>query len=446
MYDVNKWIIAEHPNYLFGKLNLANEYYLKQEYEKIPTVLGREMELASLYPHRKTFHLNEVTSFLKNAILYYTAIEDFEQAEIRYDLMIQIAPDSADTEMIKNHFFATRMLARQKRYEEEEKTRLSVITKSQEVSTVSEQPTFHHVEIIELYGFGFDVKKGKLENIMSLPRETLIQDLELVLQDSIKRYSYFHKLARQDEWNEEAFNFVIHAIFILGELKASTSMNTIFHVLSQSDEYLELYLGDFLTEILWEPLYKIAENNLQLCKEFLFKPGVSTYSKATFLDVAEQIALHNPKRNNEIGNLFNDVIQFFLNSDINDNVIDSDLIGLMICNVLNIKGVELLPGIKEMFERGIVSTKICGSWMDVNVALSQPDDFDNRREILSIFDRYKGITLTWARFKEEESYSEFNYNDQFDQLFKPAKAKRKIGRNEPCPCGSGKKFKKCCLN
>ncbi|MGB5261359.1 MAG: SEC-C metal-binding domain-containing protein, partial [Gammaproteobacteria bacterium] len=21
---------------------------------------------------------------------------------------------------------------------------------------------------------------------------------------------------------------------------------------------------------------------------------------------------------------------------------------------------------------------------------------------------------------------------------------RKVGRNEPCPCGSGKKFKKCC--
>jgi len=22
----------------------------------------------------------------------------------------------------------------------------------------------------------------------------------------------------------------------------------------------------------------------------------------------------------------------------------------------------------------------------------------------------------------------------------------KVGRNEPCPCGSGKKYKKCCLN
>lgn len=24
--------------------------------------------------------------------------------------------------------------------------------------------------------------------------------------------------------------------------------------------------------------------------------------------------------------------------------------------------------------------------------------------------------------------------------------KSKIGRNDPCPCGSGRKYKKCCLN
>ena len=27
---------------------------------------------------------------------------------------------------------------------------------------------------------------------------------------------------------------------------------------------------------------------------------------------------------------------------------------------------------------------------------------------------------------------------------KPATAEKKVGRNEPCPCGSGKKFKNCC--
>ena len=34
-------------------------------------------------------------------------------------------------------------------------------------------------------------------------------------------------------------------------------------------------------------------------------------------------------------------------------------------------------------------------------------------------------------------------------LLNPIKTKlteKKVGRNEPCPCGSGKKYKKCCSN
>ena len=27
---------------------------------------------------------------------------------------------------------------------------------------------------------------------------------------------------------------------------------------------------------------------------------------------------------------------------------------------------------------------------------------------------------------------------------KPVSAQKKVGRNDPCPCGSGKKYKKCC--
>jgi SWIM/SEC-C metal-binding protein len=27
---------------------------------------------------------------------------------------------------------------------------------------------------------------------------------------------------------------------------------------------------------------------------------------------------------------------------------------------------------------------------------------------------------------------------------KPREAQKKVGRNEPCPCGSGKKYKRCC--
>lgn len=31
-----------------------------------------------------------------------------------------------------------------------------------------------------------------------------------------------------------------------------------------------------------------------------------------------------------------------------------------------------------------------------------------------------------------------------DMPVEHAKAERSVGRNDPCPCGSGKKYKKCC--
>jgi tetratricopeptide (TPR) repeat protein len=41
--------------------------------------------------------------------------------------------------------------------------------------------------------------------------------------------------------------------------------------------------------------------------------------------------------------------------------------------------------------------------------------------------------------------SEPDLSDLFAQVEQPVLRERKIGRNAPCPCGSGKKYKKCCL-
>ena len=66
------------------------------------------------------------------------------------------------------------------------------------------------------------------------------------------------------------------------------------------------------------------------------------------------------------------------------------------------------------------------------------------------------IELDEAHEKERsEKSKEFNRNlNKLRSLFNemalsemvknPPAKKKKIGRNEPCPCGSGKKYKKCC--
>lgn len=446
MHDTNKWIIAEHPDYLFGKLNLANEYYLNEEYGKIPDVLGHEMELKALYPDRDTFHLNEVLSFYKSTVLYFLAIGDFEEAEMRYDIMLELSPDSDVTEFATQQILLARLKLSSQRFEEEQKSKIAVETSSQEITTKSKAPHFNHKEIEWLYSNGLYMGEDKLNKILSLPKDTLVQDLELVLQDSIDRYTYFDELVYENGWDEETINFVVHAIFLLGELQAEDSLDAIFNMLSQSDDYIELYFWDFIS-ILWEPFYKIAFNRLKDCKQFMFKPGINTYSRSNFIDVVEQLALHHPERRSEALAWYSDVIQFYLNSSLDDNVIDSDLIGLLVWSLIDIKGSELLPDIEKLFEGGLVSEGICGDFEKVKEAFKRPENHNKKREILPIAERYKEITSTWAGYNEEYSSSDFDDDEGYFNLSETyQRAEPKIGRNEPCPCGSGKKYKKCCLN
>ena len=49
-----------------------------------------------------------------------------------------------------------------------------------------------------------------------------------------------------------------------------------------------------------------------------------------------------------------------------------------------------------------------------------------------------------AVIKEPARQMKLNYNRGADSSVHTARHGRKIGRNDPCPCGSGKKYKKCC--
>lgn len=446
MYETNRWIVSEHPNYLFGKLNLANEYYLKKEYHKMPEILGEAMEIKSLYPHRKTFHLDEVTSFLRTAILYFTAIGDIEQAEIRYNILEELAPDSEDNEIALEQMFEARMESGAKRFAEEQKSRISVETRNQEITTTTVAPKFANDEIEWLYTHGLYIGEEKLSALLSLPRESLISDLELVLQDSIERYTLFHESTEEEDWEEETMSFVVHAICLLGELESTKSIEVIFKVLSQSEDYLDFYLGDFLTGVIWEPIYKMANHNLEVCKQFIFAPGIYTYARTIFSDIVEQVALHQPERRKEAIEWFKEVIHFFLISKREENVIDSELIGIIVWTIIDIKGKELMPEVKRLFEKGIVSIGVCGDWDEVKKALERPDNHNKKREFLSISDRYNEITSTWAGYNEDVRIPSFDYDEPFESAVLPIRAEPKIGRNDPCPCGSGKKYKKCCLN
>ena len=45
---------------------------------------------------------------------------------------------------------------------------------------------------------------------------------------------------------------------------------------------------------------------------------------------------------------------------------------------------------------------------------------------------------------KEEPLDEVSYNTEEEEDGNQPRTSDKIGRNDPCPCGSGKKYKNCC--
>ncbi|MBI4881137.1 MAG: SEC-C domain-containing protein [Planctomycetes bacterium] len=63
------------------------------------------------------------------------------------------------------------------------------------------------------------------------------------------------------------------------------------------------------------------------------------------------------------------------------------------------------------------------------------------REILSICDQHGWKVIVGLQPDEDEDVSDV---ERLLHPLEPARAAPTVGRNDPCPCGSGRKYKKCC--
>ena len=439
--EINHLIVQEHPDYLFGRLNLAFEYYYKQQYEKIPEVVGNLMEIQYLYPERDCFHLSEVTSFNKLAIMYFCAVGNLEAAEARYEMIDKIAPGHPDIEEVLPYLMKARIEKAAKRMKEEEKTKIRVSSFGPDTSSQTRiNPEFSNSEIEWLYENGLGIDIPKLKALLSLPRDPLVSDLRLVLKDSISRYKYFKRISEKGKiWPEHRLTFPIHAIYLLGQLRAEESLDDILKVLSQGDEFLEFWYGDFLTGSLWEPLLYIAERQLDRLRDFVLSPNIYAYARSEVSCCVSQTGLHHPERRDEVIEWYREVFRRLAAATPDEGLVDSEFIGLAISDAMDIRAVEILPEIQALFNLGYVNKGICGALAEVEREIKTPVKKSYKKKLLNIFDRYRQLKTDFVDETEETDIPDEAVKNQVIHTQAP-------GRNDPCPCGSGKKYKKCCLN
>ncbi len=134
------------------------------------------------------------------------------------------------------------------------------------------------------------------------------------------------------------------------------------------------------------------------------------------------------------------------------NISIKTLLANALCAQLSVKGIPLVMNlINKGYDRIMVSLE---KQMYVNCIINNID----RPELLKWREEIKAHELEVKEAKEKFEKGDFSvedFKDSLEELYKKMNerkelkelysGKEKVGRNDPCPCGSGKKYKKCCL-
>ncbi len=301
-----------------------------------------------------------------------------------------------------------------------------------------EPPVLVHIQTYWLYQYDCNIPLDFIEEIKSLPRESLLKDLQSVLFDSIARYKDFKKLAGDDYRNW----FPIHALLLMKDLRATESLETILDFLSQDENFLDFWLGDILTEEGWSIILMCGSHNLNRLDSFIKEPGHYTWSRTAIGEAVCQAALHNIIPHEKAVDWLCNVMQYFLQNRQTENLIDSNLNGSLICDCIDLAATETLPIIKKMLDEKIAPLSYAGDWTDIQEQFKIPVGEWVKKKIENINETYKSLL---SREEKEIEISKPQKNNSINSGW-PAPIVNdhpKIGRNDLCPCGSGKKYKKC---
>ncbi|MCX6285244.1 MAG: DUF1186 domain-containing protein [Bacteroidetes bacterium] len=311
-------------------------------------------------------------------------------------------------------------------------------------------PEFRNPLIDELYLKDMRIDPVILKEILSLPREPLIDDLQKVLQDSVDRYDFYYS---KPGWDEATQCFPLHALYLLKELQSTKSLTLLLDVLHKDDRFLDYWFSDFITEGMWEIIMVLGKDNPGKLLEFMKDHSVYTYVRSEISVAKAETALHEPGRRGEVIVWYKDLLNFWLSDEAETQREETELKGLVVCNLIDIRATELIPEISRLYDEKLAWPGVAGPLEHVIKDIQKSLDVSKKRKIQTIFEKYHEIITTWASYTGELDDDDDAQDDsmpdnclRYPSSLKPLKPTVKVGRNDPCPCGSGRKYKKCCIN
>lgn len=284
-----------------------------------------------------------------------------------------------------------------------------------------------------LYYYDSDLPFEFIDNYLSLDRKKVIEDLENIIINSciINKERVANSFAP------------LHALFLLGELEAEESLPVILHMLSQSEEYIDNIVGDFITEAVWMVIMKVGINQLDVLEKYAMEEDAHIFSRLAVCDAFVQIALHHPEKKDAILQIYDRIIKSISSASDHYEKSDPSFNAFIICNMIDLGLANYLPVIEELYSNNLIDRTITGTLEDTKNDFKKGQSQKNSKmDLMNIKEIYKYYFSVFGSrsFDNFDNKAGLHSNPEYSYI----RENKKVNRNDPCPCGSGKKFKKCC--
>ncbi len=223
-----------------------------------------------------------------------------------------------------------------------------------------------------------------------------------------------------------------HAIFLLAELGDAEIIPDLLLCLSMSEENLQHLYGDVLTEHLWLPFARLGFNDLD--KLWLFATDKAMYDFSRHAVIRGIISMHHyhPDRRT-------DTVAFIDRLLGRTDCFPVDHLAGILCDCADSGLMELTDRAKEFAAKMLDDG-------EEPYPMATADDvlraFENGPKQSFVTERLSSVyhvNKVWQQWAEAREHAD-DVDEPVGAHMTPA---LKIGRNDPCPCGSGKKYKKC---
>ena len=220
----------------------------------------------------------------------------------------------------------------------------------------------------------------------------------------------------------------VHAIHILAIMKGDTALELLLDVL----RYYGEDLGDLLTEAVPSLLYSFGVKSIDRQMLFANDETLEAFVRGTAMSSLTALMRDDPSRMKDYKEFLTNLLFGSMEETVSTMAADE---------LASLRDPSILPDIYKAYEQGRIDTSFCPlNELEATVRgefreMDEEDIQRTTRNPLEHFSR-KNIGHLYSMQTPLSVHEELSHI--------PPMKKKKIGRNELCPCGSGTKYKKCC--